>query len=838
MLIMKNKIKILLVALCGFWGVAGVCSADTLFSDNFNSYVGSSANLNGQGNWVATSSVRVVNSPTNEGAATAFISSTGAATKSGTSLNDGQITVYVRRHIGGTTNPYLYIALNEGSNNILTLKTGGLYFKYWDGTSYVNFGPSFTSDAWVAVQIQWSGINHKVRYNINGGSWTPWVPALSNWLFGINTLTITGGDGSVFFDTIQENLINAEKIPVIIIPGILGSAKKDGTWVIDPILHIYDNLIDSFVANGYVQDETLFEFPYDWHQSNVDTATELKDKINQVKDSCGCSKVDLVAHSMGGLVARQYIESGDYQDDVNKLVFLGTPQMGAPKDYLTWEGGKIGTSTEDQLLEFYLSREAKKNGYTSLFDYIRNKPISSVQELLPIYNYLIDSDPLALRHYPDNYPTNPFLENLNNNLPILNSSNVGIYNIIGDSQDNSTINYIRVVPSEKLPLWEDGYPEGFSENVGDRGLSLGAGDGTVPTESSSIFENTVSIYSDHSSLPTNAESLIFNYLLGDGQYNTVNNFHLTNIKLLIIKLLSPVDMQVIAPDGRKIGKDFDSNQEINEIPYAFYSGFTTDDEYVTIINPEEGQYKVVTQGTSEGGEYTVSSALISDDQTIEKDFTAHTTANQMEKIDLDLSLANGEINIQPEDMIPPQITVNSPQNKDYVHSDNFNVSYTSTDDSGTFSSSAKMDNMNINNGQNVDLFYQQLGNHNLTVQAEDNVNNQVNVVVNFRITATVDSTISDINRAYELGWISDKSTRDDLIDRINKAVKLITLIQYVEQQVGDETALQAVETVEKKLDITFGNQFLTYLQTPKSLKSINQQAYDLIYSDINWLINN
>src|SRR3989344_6125923 len=58
--------------------------------------------------------------------------------------------------------------------------------------------------------------------------------------------------------------------PVIIIPGILGSWKDwHGEWKLDPITHTYDNLVDTFKANGYVQGSTLYEFPYDWEKSNV-----------------------------------------------------------------------------------------------------------------------------------------------------------------------------------------------------------------------------------------------------------------------------------------------------------------------------------------------------------------------------------------------------------------------------------------------------------------------------------------------------------------------------------------------------------------------------------------
>ena len=50
-------------------------------------------------------------------------------------------------------------------------------------------------------------------------------------------------------------------------------------------------------------------------------------------------KVDIVAHSMGGLVARSYIQSENYNNDIRNLTLVGTPNKGAVFSYLIWEGG-------------------------------------------------------------------------------------------------------------------------------------------------------------------------------------------------------------------------------------------------------------------------------------------------------------------------------------------------------------------------------------------------------------------------------------------------------------------------------------------------------------------
>lgn len=126
--------------------------------------------------------------------------------------------------------------------------------------------------------------------------------------------------------------------PVLIVPGILGSQEKNGKAVIDPVYHTYDNLYDAFADNGYVPEKDLFVFPYEWRDSNIENAKLLQEKIDEVKQSAHWPKVDIVAHSMGGLLAREYVESGYYGDDIDQLITVATPQLGAPEAYIKWDG--------------------------------------------------------------------------------------------------------------------------------------------------------------------------------------------------------------------------------------------------------------------------------------------------------------------------------------------------------------------------------------------------------------------------------------------------------------------------------------------------------------------
>ena len=86
-------------------------------------------------------------------------------------------------------------------------------------------------------------------------------------------------------------------------------------------------------------------FPYDWRQDNVVTARKLDALIEQIRKDYGDPrlKVDVVAHSMGGLITRYYIQYGvaDVLNDnefpanfagaakIRTAVLLGTPNLGS-----------------------------------------------------------------------------------------------------------------------------------------------------------------------------------------------------------------------------------------------------------------------------------------------------------------------------------------------------------------------------------------------------------------------------------------------------------------------------------------------------------------------------
>ncbi len=123
-----------------------------------------------------------------------------------------------------------------------------------------------------------------------------------------------------------------------------------------PEIEVYERLIDGLQTRGGYREanwntatrkdsaDTFFVFPYDWRLDNVDNAKLLVRKIESLKRRLGRSdlKFNVVAHSMGGLIARYAAMYGSADlttgpprptwagaRNFDKIFLLGTPSGGS-----------------------------------------------------------------------------------------------------------------------------------------------------------------------------------------------------------------------------------------------------------------------------------------------------------------------------------------------------------------------------------------------------------------------------------------------------------------------------------------------------------------------------
>src|SRR3989344_3332858 len=197
---MKNKIIILLVVVAlSFFGFTNVITATTIFTDNFNTYPLYST-LNGQGGWVSDgNNGQIIDYIVYEGEQSARISELNGeffsgVTKTGTLLNDGQITIYARSIGGGNFTGQPKIELKEGSTSIIRIQVAGsLGYAYYNGDvgGFTSLGSA--PNSWVAVQIQWRSSDHKVV--VNEEEWSPFVTTSNTgpWVSGLDVIYIQSG---------------------------------------------------------------------------------------------------------------------------------------------------------------------------------------------------------------------------------------------------------------------------------------------------------------------------------------------------------------------------------------------------------------------------------------------------------------------------------------------------------------------------------------------------------------------------------------------------------------------------------------------------------------------
>jgi pimeloyl-ACP methyl ester carboxylesterase len=102
--------------------------------------------------------------------------------------------------------------------------------------------------------------------------------------------------------------------------------------VIVPNLISFDqyNLLGDYLVEelGYERENNFIEFAYDWRQDVRQSARELAQFVEGWKVD---APITLIAHSLGTLVSRYYVEKLGGKSKIGRLVLIGGPHQGVPK---------------------------------------------------------------------------------------------------------------------------------------------------------------------------------------------------------------------------------------------------------------------------------------------------------------------------------------------------------------------------------------------------------------------------------------------------------------------------------------------------------------------------
>ncbi|HHW57969.1 MAG TPA: lecithin--cholesterol acyltransferase [Clostridia bacterium] len=270
--------------------------------------------------------------------------------------------------------------------------------------------------------------------------------------------------------------------PVVFVPGIFGSiftpTPLGKIWSFGPAAYVYNSFIENLSKLGFVEGKNLFICYYEWWKSIPDSIYTLKLTIEEAKAKTGSSKVDLICHSMGGLLARSYIQGDKYQFDVGRVIFLATPHFGSANAYYGWEGGTVAPEDDDFvniLFKGFLWVFSKIKGETDAITIIR-KYIPSIKDLMPsreyenyVFMYPNRYEKILFKNINYMKVINEFLNNLNSQVEVLCDRVDKIFVFSGDGI--YTNKFIQVEKPVSDIVWPDGKPVGVIRD--DKG------DGTV-----------------------------------------------------------------------------------------------------------------------------------------------------------------------------------------------------------------------------------------------------------------------------------------------------------------------------------------------------------------------
>ncbi|MBI4520844.1 MAG: alpha/beta fold hydrolase [Gemmatimonadetes bacterium] len=96
--------------------------------------------------------------------------------------------------------------------------------------------------------------------------------------------------------------------------------------------------------------------------SNVEHAAELAQVVSGLMRAESVVRIDVVAHSMGGLAARHYLAFLDGAEHVRRVVFLATPHRGTRAAYGAWGRGGREMEPNSEFLRNLNARAAVPAG--------------------------------------------------------------------------------------------------------------------------------------------------------------------------------------------------------------------------------------------------------------------------------------------------------------------------------------------------------------------------------------------------------------------------------------------------------------------------------------------
>ncbi len=257
-------------------------------------------------------------------------------------------------------------------------------------------------------------------------------------------------------------IVEFESLPEHLVLLVHGLDEPGGIW---------DDLAPAVASEGF--SVARFEYPND--QAIADSADLLAQDLRHLHDR-GVRSVDLVCHSMGGLVSRDVLTRKEYYDgttldvnaypDVQRFIMLGTPNLGSP-----WAKYRIVAEVREQVARFW---ESEDFDLSRLSMFQQDGTGEAGRDLMPGSEFL---DDLNARELPE---------------PVVMTCVVGIM-VVSERAELGWLNDL----IKSSGIAGEGAQDDVSDTVFDASESLG--DGVVPASSAELpgVEDVVRVQGNH-----------------------------------------------------------------------------------------------------------------------------------------------------------------------------------------------------------------------------------------------------------------------------------------------------------------------------------------------------
>ncbi len=406
-----------------------------------------------------------------------------------------------------------------------------------------------------------------------------------------------------------------------------------------------DSLINLLISKGYTEGKDLFTFPYDWRYGASDNIVQnfegqMQYILNQTDAGRAVQKVDVIAHSTGGLIVKKYAVNHPTDHKIGKTIFVGVPNLGAPKAVkvlLAGDNFDIYGLNDLEMKKLSLNFPVSYDLSPSLSYYNLNgsflKKIDSTQN--PVYEHSYNFE--ESYDYLVNHDANSLgTEMVKNSQGVhsqgfenfrLADQGIDFYNITGCKSHTfeSVVENTFYLTTNANDPFNPSKTITTKETVYDSPKNV-SGDSTVPFESSDSNRalndhRFYAIKPDHGKMLSQdgIREKIVNILTGSSlptkniiNYNQlIQNPEQCQLKGREIHILSPVDVEAIDSQGNETRLAEDGSVQ-NDIPGASLQ-IWGDHKYLFLPDDEGQQYQIKLKGTG-NGTFTLRSKTIVDDQ--------------------------------------------------------------------------------------------------------------------------------------------------------------------------------------------------------------------------------